>query len=236
MGDMDFRGVLPADAPDPRIERHRHLRGMPVPVMGLAAQPSLEDTDTLGFTNGSDDAGYLDFCVSVTYTLWRNPDDRSDPINLADLDEEKRAAIEAVTPWPRPAWLIEQVQRMQYPQLWEAVRTSWSRTEAGPADLAQRLADHTNDVLNNHYRQPTGPETRWAPYVSGAEVSPSASIDVDGVVTAAVEIDSDSLVYAVGAQTGPHTVVTAVLPRSELAHLHIAFATRSRKDHHHGRE
>ncbi|MFC6704601.1 hypothetical protein [Flexivirga alba] len=226
---MEFRGVLPEDAPDPRIKQRRRLREMPVPVVGLAGQPSLEDTDLLSFIGVSDDAGYAELCVSVTYTLLRNPADRSDPVNLAELDEKQRAAIVAVPPRPRPAWLIEEVQRRRYPQLREAVRTSWSRARAGQVDLAQRLADHANDVLNNHYRQPTGPEMRWASYVNGAEVRRSGTVLVDGVSIATVEIDTDSLVYAVGARTGPHTVVTAVLPRSELKYLDIAFTTRSTK-------
>ncbi|TWP36534.1 hypothetical protein [Leekyejoonella antrihumi] len=46
---------------------------MPSPVMGLIAQPSLEDADGIGISNGSDAAGYTAFCVSITYTLWRNP-------------------------------------------------------------------------------------------------------------------------------------------------------------------
>lgn len=36
-------GILPEDAPDPRIEQAEELKLMPVPVMGLVPQPSLED-------------------------------------------------------------------------------------------------------------------------------------------------------------------------------------------------
>ena len=108
-------GILPEDAPDPRVEQAERLKLMPIPVMGLVSQPSLEDTDTVGLGYGRDARGYSEMTASVTYTLWRNPMDRSDPINLADLNEQTRKAIEDVPPWPRPAWLVEQVKRMQYP-------------------------------------------------------------------------------------------------------------------------
>lgn len=61
---------------------------MPIPVMGLTPQPSLEDTNSVGVSYGLDDRGYNEMTASITYTLWRNPDDRSDPVNLADLDEK----------------------------------------------------------------------------------------------------------------------------------------------------
>ena len=94
--------------------------------------------------------------VSVTYTLWRNPIDRPDPINLADLDEQARRALEAVPPWPRPAWLVEQVERMRYPQLWEAVRTTWNRDASERSSVRSVLVDHVNYILMNQYRQELG--------------------------------------------------------------------------------
>lgn len=224
---MRFSGVLPEDAPDPRIEQIFRLRDMPSPIVGLIVQPSLEGTNSIGISTGSDDAGYADFSVSITYTLWRNPADRSDPVNLAVLEEEKRAAIEMVTPWPRPAWLIEQVQRMRYPQLWEAVRTTWSRDLSADNTLAQRLVDHANEILNNQYPdQPIRPRPFPAPRVTQNSVNSTVTVALDGVPTAAAEIDTDPFVYAIGAQTAPRTVVTAVLPRSELQHIQIAFGTR----------
>lgn len=149
-------GILPEDAPDPRVEQAEGLKLMPIPVMGLVSQPSLEDTDTVGLAYGQDDRGYSEMTVSVTYTLWRNPIDRPDPINLADLDEQARRALEAVPPWPRPAWLVEQVERMRYPQLWEAVRTTWNRDASERSSVRSVLVDHVNYILMNQYRQELG--------------------------------------------------------------------------------
>jgi hypothetical protein len=72
-------GILPEDAPDPRVEQAERLKLMPIPVMGLVSQPSLEDTDTVGLGYSQDARGYSEMTASVTYTIWRNPIDRSDP-------------------------------------------------------------------------------------------------------------------------------------------------------------
>lgn len=111
---MRLSGILPEDAPDPRVEVAERLKLMPIPVMGLVAQPSLEDTDSVGLTYTQEARGYSEITASIMYTLWRNPLDRSDPINLAALDEQTRRSIEDVPPWPRPAWLVEYVERLRY--------------------------------------------------------------------------------------------------------------------------
>ena len=63
-------------------------------------QPSLEDPDVVGIQYGQDSRGYNEMSASITYTLWRNPADRSDPMNLAELDEQTRRSIEDVPPLP----------------------------------------------------------------------------------------------------------------------------------------
>jgi hypothetical protein len=66
---MRFHGVLPEDAPDPRMDRQRRLREMPSPVFGLASQPSAQDTDNISISNGLDNAGCASFTVGIAYTL-----------------------------------------------------------------------------------------------------------------------------------------------------------------------
>ena len=101
---MRIVGVLPEDAPDPRVESGRRLLGLGFPLMGLAPQPTIEDADRPAIMEATDSGGRSQFAVSFSYTLWRNPDDPADPVNLKDLDPEEQAAIETVPPWPRPAW------------------------------------------------------------------------------------------------------------------------------------
>ena len=76
-------------------------------------------------------------------------------LNVVDLDEETGRAMEEVPPWPRPPWLIEQMERLRYPQLWEAVRTTWQREPH--SSLQYLLADHVNHILMNQYRQELWP-------------------------------------------------------------------------------
>jgi hypothetical protein len=228
---MRLAGILPEDAPDPRIEQAEHLKLMPIPVMGLVPQPSLEDTDSVSLGFGQDDRGYSDMTVSVSYTLWRNPHDHSDPVNLADLDEQARRALETVPPWPRPAWLVAQVERMRYPQLWEAVRTTWHRDLSEGSSVASVLVDHANYILMNQFRKELGlsanPWDRPAPAVTARMVNGRVSALVNGITVPGVEVDTDPFVYGIGAELAGGGVVTAVLPRAELEHLQIEFSRRT---------
>ena len=169
--------------------------------------------------------------ASITYTLWRNPDDRADPVNLADLDETTRRSIEEVPPWPRPPWLIEYLQRLRYPQLWEAVRTTWHRVPSERSSVQNLLADHVNHILMNQYREelwPGGsPRDQHPPTVTGRMVNGQARTVINGINVPGAEIDTDPFMYGIGAQLPGGGVVTAVLPRTELKHVTVQFTTRS---------
>src|SRR5690606_12749222 len=145
---MQFAGILPEDAPDPRRDRAEALKAMPIPVIGLVEQRTLELADT-GLSSQSDGTSFSMMTVAESSTLWRNPDDRSDPINLADLDDATRRALDEVPPWPRPSWLIEEVERMRYPRLMEAVRTTWQREETEYTTRDRLIVDHANHILMN---------------------------------------------------------------------------------------
>jgi hypothetical protein len=228
---MHFAGVLPEDAPDPRRGQAEKLKLMPVPLMGLVVQSSLEDVSMESVAYGQDATGYVEMAASISYTLWRNPDDRSDPINLAVLDEKTRRSLDEVPPWPRPVWLVEQVERMRYPLLWEAVRTTWHRDPSELSAPRRVLIDHANYVLMNRFREELGlgeiSSDRFAARLTERAVNDRMSVRVDGVEKPAIEIDADPYVYAIGAEIGAGTVVTAVVPRDELDYVRIEFAQRS---------
>lgn len=228
---MRVTGILPEDAPDPRAEQAERLKLMPIPVMGLVSQPSLEDTDTVGLVYSQDARGYSEMTASVTYTLWRNPADRSDPVNLADVNQQVRRAIESVPPWPRPAWLVEQVRRLRYPQLWEAVRTTWHRDPSQRTSVRSVLVDHVNHILMNQYRQELGlSDTPWdqpAPAVTDRMVNDRVSVVVNGVEVPGAEVDTDPFAYGIGAELAGGGVVAAVLPRAELKRIQVQFTTRA---------
>jgi hypothetical protein len=229
---MQFGGVLPPDAPDPRLGREAEVAALDHRVLGLRAQPSLEDWGALGLETGADGSGAWMRAVTVGYTLWRNPADRDDPANLAELDDDTRRSLDQEPPWPRPPWILDMVQRMRYPMLWEAVRTSWHRDASELSTLPYLLAHHANHVLMNRFREelglepgPTGADGAWR--VTERNVNPAAQLDVDGERMPASEIDTDPFVYAIGVRLDPTTVATVVVPRDELPFVDLALATRT---------
>ena len=233
---MRNAGVLPPDAPDPMDSLRARVHALPFRAMGLAPQPSLEDFDAFGLTEATDASGPWSITVSVNYTLWRNPDDRADPVNLADLDDATRAALDVEPPWPRPTWMIETVRRMRYPQLSEAVRTTWDRDPSERTTVSHHLVDHVNHILMNHFREelglPTGPPPPgYDPFAgdwraAASAVNPRATLVVDGDERAASEIDTDPFVYAIGVRLAADRVATSVIPREDLPYLRLALATR----------
>jgi hypothetical protein len=227
---MQFAGVLPEDAPDPRLEREELLKDMPVPIVELVPQPSVEFVD-FGVSTTSSGSGADAMTISMSATLWRNPVDKSDPVNLADLDEATRRAIDEVPPWPRPAWLVESVERMRYPMLWEAVQTTWHREETEYSTLAALLVQHTNYVLMNQFREQLGLGVHdWSSPALTSEriVRRGIDVSIDGADVYGSEIDTDPFVYAVGAKLPSGGTLTAVVPRDHLPYLTLAFLQRPR--------
>ncbi|MGL3149568.1 hypothetical protein ACSS7Z_04335 [Microbacterium sp. A82] len=226
---MEYGGVVPTDAPDPSIESEARLRSLDFPVFQLKPQPSLTRAPIAGFAESYGAAGLEELSVSFTYTLWKYPDDHSDPRNEIEMDERARRSIDEEPPWGRAAWLIEQAQIFRYPMLWEAVCTAWlASPDRERHSLPQQLVDHTNHVLRNSFREelglPAGFSTRndWNATVTAVT---EASVNVDGRDRPAVQIDTDPFVYAVGFRIDEHVVCTSVLPRESLPCLDLSLTT-----------
>jgi len=228
---MQFAGVLPPDAPDPLVESRRRLLGLAFPLMGLVPQPTIEDTGGPAITEVTTGAERAQLAVSFSYTLWRNPHDRADPVNLKNLTPYEQAAVETIPPWPRPAWLIEYVERMRYPSLWEAVRTCWTRDGSECTTLSRQLVDHTNYILTNQFREESGVApgpTEEGPWqVRPSSVNTAATIEINGDEVPAFEIDTDPFVYALGAQLRSDVVATVVIAREHLPYVRPALHTRT---------
>lgn len=221
---MQFAGILPEDAPDPRLEMAERLKAMPVPVMGFVPQPTLEDADQVGLTSGD-----RMMAVSITYTLWRNPGDRSDPVNLAELDESTRRALDEEPPWPRPAWILDAVERMRYRTLWEAVRTTWHGGGVQHPTLTQELTAHVRYLLMNRFREQHGIDGHdWDSPALPSEhaVRQGVPVMIDGEAVPGAEMDTDPFVYAVGAPLPTGGFLTAVVPREDLPYVTMAFGRR----------
>ncbi|WP_431074567.1 hypothetical protein [Microbacterium phyllosphaerae] len=224
---MEYAGVVPMDAPDPRIESEARVRALTYPVFELRPQRSLSRIPGAGFMEATQSAVVAESSVSFNYTLWRHPDDHSDPRNEIELDPATRRALEEEPPWGRPAWLIEQARMLKYPMLWEAVRTSWQASpDPERHSLAQQLVDHTNHILRNRFREELGLRDGPSEDDGGWEAKTSAvrdaSFAVDGQDRPAVQIDTDPFVYAVGFRVDENVVCTAVVPRDSLPLIDLA--------------
>lgn len=237
---MHIRGRLKQDPPDPALETLEQVRRMPVPVFGLVAQRHLEDWDAFGVTSSAHN-GVLDSCeVSISYTLWRNPEYIDDPGNLSDLDDEVRAQLEQLAP-DRPRWLIERTRRLRYPLLWDCVTTHWCAQPGERDRVEARLAEHVNHVLINRFRETrvarvpvgtehgrsgSGPVGELDSPVDERHVEHDVPVRVNGFWRPGIRIDTDPDVYGVGVALDPATCITAVIPRDDLRFVEVAFATR----------
>ena len=226
---MEFGGVLPTDAPDPSIESEARLRRLDFPVFQLAPQSSLTRAPITGYQESTGAAGLEELSVSFTYTLWKHPEDHSDPRNEIELDERTRRSIDEEPPWGRPKWLIEQAQIFRYPMLWEAVRTTrHAAPDPERHSLPQQLVDHTNHVLRNSFREelglPTGPSAR-SDWKATTTAVTEASVRVDGFDRPAAQIDTDPFVYSIGFRIDEHVVCTCVFSRDSLPYFEMALTT-----------
>ena len=226
---MNVAGILPEDAPDPRANQAELLRQLPIPVIEPVAQRSLEISD-VGVNFATDGDGRSSMIASVSATLWRNPDDKRDPANLAELDESARRAIEEVPPWPRPEWLIERVEMMRYPSLWEVVQTHWHREESELSTLGFLLDQHVSYILMNQFREELGLSVHHgeAPtLLPERRATRPIYVSIDGAMRPGVEVDTDPFVYAVGAKLTSGGTLTAVVAREHLPFITLEFATRN---------
>jgi hypothetical protein len=221
---MDSGGALSADTPDPALERRATVRALGFGVAGLVAQPHLEDFGALGVQTSEPDGRLRSATVSRQYTLWRNPDDRDDPVNLAVMDDERRRSLDEVPPWPRPDWLVAVVERMRYPLLWEAVQTHWSVDDDRPSPT-QALVRHVQHVLVNQYREghAVADDDHWPVLVDDRSVQSGHPVPVDGVERPGLLLDTDPFVLGIAAELDDGRVLTAVLPRDDLHLLTVAF-------------
>ncbi|ARJ06763.1 hypothetical protein GCM10010988_20720 [Cnuibacter physcomitrellae] len=226
---MEFGGVTPLDAPDPSLASEARLRACAFPIIELKPQPSIARTPITGFTESRGSAGLFESSVRFSYTLWRYPEDRSDPRNEVELDERTRRSIDEEPPWGRPDWLREQARLFHYPILWEAVRTSWYGSAEHPTGTVPlQMVDHVNHVLRNSFREqlglPAGPGggDEWKASVSA--VVPSTVV-VDGEAREGVRIDTDPWVSAVGFPVSERVLCTAVVARDALPFVDLELST-----------
>jgi hypothetical protein len=201
-----------------------------VPLFTFAPQATLEEWGVNRVTSTPAGGAESLADASLMYTLWRNPDDRADPVNRGPLTGAELAALDEPTPRPLPPALEDVRQRMRWPSLWEAVMTTPMRPEGPRAhvkDVEGVLLRHAEHIIANTFRDArTGGTfpTVVSDSPTARDLEP-AEIEVDGVLVDGLRLDRDAHVVAVGAQVGDR-ILTAVIPRAEVDHVRLAFVTR----------
>lgn len=221
---MDYSDQDPRDLPEPKtVDDAADEFGLA--VMTLVPQVSVAELGVSTVAHSSNGGPSTIESIALSYTLWRNPKDRSDPGNLADLADEVLASLDAPSARPLPMWMRDRLELMKYPSLWEGVMTT---RRTGPT-AEQTLVDHANHVLRNTFRElrVSGgrPGTLDAP-VGLRNIMPTQLI-VDEAEVEGFVVDSDPHIVAFGADLGDR-ILTAVLARDHLPFLTLEFSTRVR--------
>lgn len=216
-------GLRVADLPVPPTG-DEIAAAFPVPLFGLVTQPGVAEA---GFGTVSSNGGVHE--VSISYSLFRHPEDHNDPANFANNAADTLAAITKAERDGQPEWFIAGLKRMRFPVLWEAVSTV--RTDIGePLPLADRLAAHVNHVVMNtcverQHESSTGPAILLDP-VQASDALPGRLLQVDGADMSAIQIDTD--VDATGwAFEVPHAAVLVVIRRADLALVDVRLERRA---------
>ena len=231
---MYFRGQSAADRLDPGEELRARAHAFGIHAAGLTPQRHLEDWGIAGLQTSEQgmpgEAVTQSVTLSRTYTVWKNPDDRLDPVNLRPTNEDLRRMQASAVPDDLPAWIVQMRDRVQYPMLWEAVQTHCAPgTENSEAalDAPALLTAHVDYILHNSFRVEYGlgdpTEEPWRPLVL-RDAAQRAGVIVDGaVLDTGVMIDTDPFVIGVGAPLPDGRVFTAVVSRSLLDFLSLEF-------------
>jgi hypothetical protein len=213
----------PEDFPEPAAP-NQVARDFPVPLLTLAAHPSIEES-WIGLMSQT---GM--HAATISYTYWRNRLDRDDPANLADLPADVASQLDAEPVWPLPDWMVRIRERMRYPMLWEAVRTTHISDNSAVVWQTPEytLVEHANYILMNTFREermrgafPGKLDGR----ITEAAIERDIPVSVDGVDVPGMRIDTDPHVVALGADLGDR-ILTAVLPRDYLELVGFTFRTR----------
>jgi len=166
--------------------------------------------------------------ASASYCFFSHPADLTDPLNYADDIESTLMYIEKALSDHQPEWFLDRLRDNRYPTLWEAVRTTKLGIDPDRS-LADRLADHVNNVLINtvHHRSSWGDA---GPPVLDHEVTArhaqsGFALRVDGVATDAFIIDTDPDIVGWALQVGA-LAVTVAIDRDRAELIDVALETR----------
>jgi hypothetical protein len=220
------RSRRPADIPAPPSIDEIAAR-LAVPLFTFSSQDPVQEISA-GWNDHTQNGQPIFEDATISYTLWCNPADRADPVNLAELAPEIRAGLEQEPPSPLPEWMMFLREQMWYPMLWEAVRTT--HISDGSLWHSPELAfiEHINYIVMNTFRA-----ERIRGEIPGELVDEVAEdriehgvpVMVDGIEVDGMRYEDDMHVVGVAADLGDR-YLTAVIAREHLSLVSLEFMTR----------
>lgn len=207
-----------------------------ITAYGIAPSPHLHDSGLLGLQELIDGDRSSELTVSLGYRLVPEPSDPDHPANLRAEDDPVRVEVETPVAHPLPQWLVARRAAMRHPEYADLVQTRVALREPARSTLDETLRDHVQYVFVNQYREalglPTVPTRADPALVDPHDVVAGPPIPVDGVVHESRVYDASPHVVGFGVAPSPDTVVTAVIPRSILHYVPLAFARWSVGERH----
>lgn len=225
---MRFEEPIGPETPDPFDDVRRLVAEIPVPLARFAEQPHLESLGWNSFAGDTEEA-----MTSESLMLWREPADRDHPANLADIGAWLEAQLQ-VPPELLPPWADELRRRMRYPQLADAVRTTWRAdgvTEPVPELRRHVDAAHANGIdqgvsrpfserVDDHHPMPI---VTPRPIREGdVEV---CRVSVDDRELAGFALIGDPVFVGMACRLPTGGVMTCVIDRAALAWADLVFTT-----------
>ncbi|ROS30003.1 hypothetical protein EDF22_1760 [Rathayibacter sp. PhB127] len=188
---------------------HEVAAGLTGAVYTFAPQHHLEP-----FTASSDLASGRVVAVSVSYTYYQHPSRPEDPRNFVDLTPQQRTAIARAETSALPDWLRDQIRRMRYPTLFDAVRTSlpFPAERAHPVEgrLEADLTDSLRTLFPGQHLSTRLRTVRGAP-LAEYKVHRGVPLSVDGEIHRGTRVEIAPHVFAFGTRLDDR-YVTAVIP------------------------
>jgi hypothetical protein len=186
---MEFiPGLTARDMPAPATPDEIATR-FSAPLFTFAPQPCLAE---MGFSTVAIGGELTE--VSISYSVFRNPDDPDDPVNFTDAREESDSLVREARDAGQPDWFTDAVRSMRHPTLWEAVCTMRLPQVLGQS-IAESLAGHMNHIIVNSMEGRVRATAEGIPELD-SDVSPrharnGATVIVDGIGFDAIHIDTD---------------------------------------------
>jgi len=223
--DIDH-SMRPGDLPVPPTP-DEVAAGFAVPLLTFSFQPALEEAG-VSLSGEYGDAGSVQEVATFSYTVWRNPADHDDPVNLMELTEQMQAEFLVEPRWPLPPWLTQWRARMKYPLLWDAVRTTHLPQPSSFHTAPAALVEHVNYILMNVFRQERmrgGFPGELIDAAEEAHLEHGVPVMVDGIPVPGLRLGTDPHVLGLGVDWGD-TFLTVAVARTWLPLLRLEFATR----------